>query len=251
MGIKKEWFEDERFWESFAPIMFDEDRWAEVPAVADGALRLSGLEDAGNARILDLCCGMGRIANEFSRRGFAVTGVDITPSYLEAAKENAAYEGLDGRFILNDVRSFREPDAFDLAVNLYTSFGYFENPADDELFVRNACDSLKSGGVFIIETQGKELAVRDFVDNEWFERAGFTVLTEYFCVDSWAGLGHRWILIKDGKRLERSFVRRLYSAAELRYLFLEAGFSAVHTYGEWDGSPYDQDARMMITVGIK
>ncbi|MDR2111004.1 MAG: class I SAM-dependent methyltransferase, partial [Spirochaetaceae bacterium] len=188
---------------------------------------------------------------ELARRGFLVTGVDITGAYLKTARDDAAYENLGLELIRSDVRSFKRPGAFDAAINLYISFGYFEDPADDRLLARNARDSLKDGGAFIIETLGKEIAVRDFVRAEWFERAGYTVLTEYAPADSWAGLTNRWILLKEGKRIERTFTQRLYAASELRALLLDTGFSSVELYGDWDESPYDIRARTLIAVGRK
>jgi SAM-dependent methyltransferase len=254
---KPEWFKDIHFWERYGPIMFDRKRWDEVPVVADGVTRLAKLDLYGQAappgtpRVLDLCCGFGRIALELARRGFSVTGVDITETYLQTGADDAAYENLEVEFVMQDVRAFKRPGHFDLAVNLYISFGYFEDPADDLLFAKNACESLKPGGSFIIETLGKEIAVRDFVEAEWFERAGYTALTEYTPVDSWAGLKNRWIIIKDERRIEKVFTQRLYSAAELRRLLLDAGFAAVEIYGNWDETPYDQRAEALIVVGRK
>jgi SAM-dependent methyltransferase len=261
MKDQDEWFRDERFWEIYAPIMFDDKRWAEVPRVADGITRLGrlklyGLEQGkveGKApQAVDLCCGFGRISLELARRGFGVTGVDLNPLYLKTAREDSSYEGLQTEFILEDVRSFKRAAAFDLAVNLYISFGYFEDPRDDLLFARNAFESLKEGGCFIIETLGKEMAVRDFVEAEWFERAGYTVLTEYEALDSWTSLQNRWILIdKAGKRVERVFTQRLYAASELRALLFEVGFSGVELYGSWEEDPYDRRAESLIAVGRK
>jgi SAM-dependent methyltransferase len=257
-----EWFKDIHFWERYGPIMFDRKRWDEVPKVADSVTRLARLNlydrapeplqaPAQAPRVLDLCCGFGRIALELARRGFSVTGVDITQTYLQTGADDAAYENLEVEFVLQDVRVFKRPDSFDLAVNLYISFGYFADPADDLLFAKNAYESLKEGGRCIIDTLGKEIAVRDFVEDEWFERAGHTVLTEYTPVDSWGGLQNRWIIIKDGRRVEKVFVQRLYSAAELRRLLFDAGFRAVEIYGNWDEAPYDQHAEALIAVGRK
>jgi SAM-dependent methyltransferase len=200
---------------------------------------------------LDLCCGFGRITAELARRGFSACGVDITEAYLNAAREDAVYENLAIEYVKADARSFIRPDFFDAAVNLYISFGYFENPEDDFTMVRNVYESLKAGGAFIIETLGKEIAVRDFVEAEWFEKAGFTVLTEYAPHDSWAGLTNRWILIKDGQRIERKFTQRLYSGVELRSLLYRAGFSSVEIFGDWDESAYDHHADKLIAVGRK
>jgi SAM-dependent methyltransferase len=253
---KPEWFKDIHFWELYGPVMFDRKRWDEVPQVADGVTRLAQFDLYGHSperclKVLDLCCGFGRIALELARRGLSVTGVDITQPYLQTGADDAAYENLEVEFVLQDVRAFKRPGAFDLAVNLYISFGYFEDPGDDLLFAKNACESLKEGGSFIIETLGKEMAVRDFVEAEWFERAGCTVLTEYAPVDSWAGLKNRWIIIQGERRIEKVFTQRLYSASELRRLLLDAGFKAVEIYGNWDEAPYDQKAEALIAVGRK
>jgi SAM-dependent methyltransferase len=256
----KEWFYDKDFWEQYAPIIFDDKRMTEIPLVADGVTRLARLdlyrtETAASAPpgVLDLCCGFGRITLELARRGFSPVGVDITEAYLETARNDAAHESLDIEFVRADVRSFKRPSVFDLAVNLYISFGYFDNPEDDRLMAQNVCDSLKDGGAFIIETLGKEIAVRDFVEAEWFERAGFMVLTEYAPLDSWSLLKNRWILIdkKDGRRIEKTFTQRLYAASELRRLLFDAGFSKVELYGGWDESPYDHRAGALIAVGRK
>ncbi|MDR3333429.1 MAG: class I SAM-dependent methyltransferase [Treponema sp.] len=257
MAYKQEWFNDEQFWEHFAPIIFDTKCWAEVPVVADGVTRLSNLHlyDAPRPeaapRVLDLCCGFGRISLELARRGFTVTGVDITESYLQTAREDAAYEQLSIELIRADARSFIRPCFFDVVTNLYISFGYFEHPQDDRLMVRNVFESLKPGATFIIETLGKEIAVRDFVEREWFTRGGFMVLTEYTPLDSWGSIKNRWILINDETRIERTFTQRLYAASELRSLLLETGFGAVELYGDWDESPYDNRAAMLIAVARK
>jgi SAM-dependent methyltransferase len=276
---KKEWFNDEHFWKAYAPIMFDEFRWAELPLAADGVTRLArldlyGVTEAAETaeatkttkiteiiepaarspaapRLLDLCCGFGRMTLELAGRGFACTGVDITQGYLDTAREDAAAENLDIEFIKADIRDFVRPGFFDLAINLYISFGYFADPQEDKRVLKNAYDSLKSGGALIIETLGKEIAVRDFVRSEWFRRAGYIVLTEYAPVDSWTSLWNRWTLLKDGERIEKEFTQRLYSAGELRALLLEAGFSQVEIYGGWNESPYDETAEKLILVGRK
>jgi SAM-dependent methyltransferase len=242
----KSWFEEESFWLDFAPVMFDEARWAEVPAVVDRILALCPLPPG--AKVLDACCGVGRHSIEFASRGFHVTGVDITPSYLEAARESSSSADLACEFELADMREFRRPSSFDLCVNLFTSFGYFEDPSDDRLMLENIRASLKPGGFFVLDTLGKEVAVRDFKEGEWFEKAGATVMTEYSVAGAWEGIENRWILIKGGARREYRFTQRLYSAVELRELLLSTGFTKVSVYGDMGGAPYDQNADNLVIV---
>jgi len=260
------WYQDTEFWERFSPIMFDDAHWAEVPAVVDGITRLSclnlysensNLKLKSPPKILDLCCGFGRISAQLARSGFSVTGVDTTESFLATAREEAEYEKLKIEYINADAREFVRPDFFDSVVNLYISFGYFSDQKDDLKVLHNVYESLKNGGSFIIETLGKEISARDFVEAEWFEREGYTMLTEYEPLDSWTFLKNRWILLKDStcgessKRLEKTFIQRLYSASELRALLLQAGFAKVEIYGNWDESSYDHRAAKLIAVAKK
>ncbi len=241
-----EWFEDPEFWNVFAPLMFDEKRWAETPGVVDAVERLARIVP-GDA-VLDACCGPGRHSLEFALRGYRVTGVDLMDSYLEAARESARDEDADIEFLRADMRKFRRPGAFDLAVNLFNSFGYFADPAQDLDMLRNIRASLRPGGRFVLEMLGKETAVRDFTEGEWFERNGWTVLTEYSAVGAWEGLRNRWVLIRGAERIERTFVQRLYSGTEMAALLTRAGFGEVRILGSLDGAPYDRKAESLVAL---
>jgi SAM-dependent methyltransferase len=240
-----EWFEDEDFWTAYAPIMFDEARWAEVPAVVDGIERLVG--PAPGAAVLDACCGPGRHSLELASRGYRVTGIDITEAYLEAARESAAGSA---RFLRADIRDFAAEEPFDLAINLYTSFGYFADPEEDLKALGRLRAALRPGGALVLETTGKETAARDFTAGESFERGGWEIRTEFSVVGAWEGLLNRLILSRGGETVDRSFVIRLYSGTELRAALLDAGFSAARILGGIDGSPYDQAASSLVALAI-
>ncbi len=108
------------FWEAAEPLWLNERRRVGAPAEIDRLLAL--LEVPSGAAVLDLCCGPGRHAIELARRGQRVTGVDMTPSYLEAAAKAATAEGLDIELVEGDMRTFERPLAFDLVLNLGRSF---------------------------------------------------------------------------------------------------------------------------------
>lgn len=248
---KQEWFENENFWNNYAPIMFDSKRWAEAPAVAEAVCRIAGLSKG--AKILDAGCGLGRISVELALRGLEVTGVDLIQSELEAAAETAADENVDLELIRADLRTFKSDKKFDCAVNLYTSFGYCDTIEEDAQILKSIFDSLRSGGYFILENLSRETAIMNFTEGEWFERAGKTVLTEFEVVGAWEGLRSRWILIdnKTGGRIVHEFVQRLYSAVELKRILLGIGFKSVEIYGNYDFSPYNQNAKTMVIVARK
>src|SRR5689334_4942622 len=130
-----QWHENDEFWEFFRANLFSRERVERAPAEVDGVIRL--LDANPGARILDLCCGVGRHSLELARRGFVVTGVDRTAAYLERARHRAEQESLAVELVQSDMREFARPDAFDGAINLFTSFGYFENLADDLKVAQN------------------------------------------------------------------------------------------------------------------
>ena len=76
------------------------------------------LELKGNERILDLACGFGRHSLEFARRGYEVTGVDITPAYIRYAAKQAGKEKLNAAFICRDIRDISFENVFDVVVNM-------------------------------------------------------------------------------------------------------------------------------------
>ena len=99
--------------------------------------------------------------------------------------DSAQDENVDIELIHGDLRKFVRPEAFDAAISIYTSFGYCKTVEEDALIIRNIAQSLKKGGCFILEMVGREIAVRDFTAGEWFERAGYTVLTDFAVEGAW------------------------------------------------------------------
>lgn len=248
---KTEWFEKEDFWNNYGPIMFDAARWAEAPTVADSVCKIAGLSKG--AKILDAGCGPGRIAVELASKGLEVTGVDLIQSELDAAAETASAEGVDLELIKADLRTFKTEKKYDCAINLYTSFGYCDTIEEDVQILKSIFDAVRESGFFILENISREIAIKDFTEGEWFERAGKTVLTDFSVVGAWEGLRSRWILIdnKTGERIEHEFIQRLYSAIELKRVMIGIGFKSVEIYGDFDFSPYNQNARTMVIVARK
>jgi SAM-dependent methyltransferase len=243
------WYEDDSFWEAWGPVMFSPVRIENAKVEVDKIINLLELEPG--ARVLDLCCGIGRHSLELARRGFKVTGVDLTRSYLKRVTAQAAEESLEAEFIREDMRRFLRPGAFDAVLSMFTSFGYFEDPDDDRKVVENVYQSLSPGGVFIIETRGKETLARAFQERGWNERDGVIWLEERRVSRNWSWMWNRWIMFKGSERIEHEISHRLYAATELTALLTGCGFSRAEAYGDLDGSPYDHKAQRLIVVGGK
>lgn len=237
------------FWEPMETIMFSKRRLSPTGIDVDNIITLLGMKP--RMRVLDLCCGIGRYSLEFARRGFRVTGVDLTQYYLEKASKQAESEGLEVEFIQSDMRSFHQPDTFDVIVNLDSSFGFFEDPAEDRRVLKNMYRSLKTGGRFLQQMKGKETIAREFRERDWYEEGDRIVVKERVIKQDWGFIDLRWIIFDGVKRDEKSITMRLYSAVELSSLLNESGFSGVKVYGNLSGSPYDHRAECLVTAGSK
>jgi len=249
MRTRKAWHEQDFFWKTVYPILFSKHRLSDAPGEVDRIVSL--LEITPGATVLDLCCGVGRHSLELARRGFNVTGVDRTRFYLEKASKKAEEEGLRVEFLQDDMRKFCRPDAFDAVLNLYTSFGYFEDPKEDQQVIENVYRTLKSGGVLLMEMMGKEILARIFLKRNWYEEEGMIVLEERKLSKNWSWIDNRWILIKGNNRTEFKVSHRLYSATELTALLGGCGFTGIEVYGDLDGSPYDHTAKRLVAVARK
>jgi SAM-dependent methyltransferase len=246
------WYDQDNFWETFRPTLFSEQRWGAAPTEVDHLLALLNLES--DAPVLDLCCGPGRHSLELARRGFHVTGVDRTASYLEAARQQASAEGLEVEFVQEDMRRFVRPGAFDAAINLFTSFGYFEDPAQDLQVAKNLYTSLKPGGKLVIEMMGKEVLARIFQPRDWFwldEEEGVIMLEERKLSQGWGWIESTWTLLRSSERQTHTVSHRLYAGTELAALLRQAGFSSVELFGGLEGVLYDQRARRLVALAEK
>jgi SAM-dependent methyltransferase len=245
----KTWYEDDAFWDTWASFLFSQDRWENAPEEVANLTSLMKIRPG--ALVLDLCCGPGRHSLELARRGYSVVGVDRTRKYLQKARRLAKKEGLKIEFVQEDMKSFCRTDTFDAAVNLFTSFGFFEDPKDDERVARNVYRSLKDGGVFLIDVIGKERLARIFQERDWYEIDGAIMLEERKITKNWGWLENRWIMLKAGKAEEFKLSLRPYSAVELSTLLSGCGFAAIEVYGDLAGAPYDHEAKRLVVVARK
>jgi SAM-dependent methyltransferase len=247
-----DWFDNDTLWECLEGFLFSQFRSFDT-AVREAEQILALVHPPQHAAVLDLCCGPGRNALELARRGFRVTGVDRTPRYIEAARAAAGREGLTLEFVQEDMRRFQRPAAFALALNLFSSFGYFTEAEEDRKVLRNLHASLMPGGTVLLEMAGKEPLARDFQPRTWHRHAERDeyLLEERIVREGWSVIENHWIWIHGAEQKVFTWHIRLYSGAELAGLLTEAGFSTVQLYGSLSGAPYDQTAQRLIAVATK
>jgi SAM-dependent methyltransferase len=246
------WFDNDTFWERLEGFLFSQFRSNEI-TVREAEQILTLVQPPQGAAVLDLCCGPGRHSLESARRGFRVTGVDRTARYLETARAAATREGLTVEFVQEDMRHFHRPAAFDLALNLFSSFGYFEDEVENLRVLRQLHEALKPGGQVLLEMAGKEPLARTFQPRTWHRHAERDeyLLEERIIRDGWRRMENHWIWMRGPEQQVFTWQIRLYSGAELTDLLAEAGFAGVQLYGSLAGTPYDQTAQRLVAVASK
>lgn len=249
MNDQDSWHSRDVFWNLFEPVLFNQQRQLNAKEEVEKITKLLQIEERD--RILDLCCGIGRHSLELSRRGFDVFGVDRTAAFIDKARLEAEKSGLDAEFVVGDMREYYAPNNFDIVMNLFGSFGYFEDPEDDRKVVELMYSSLRAGGKFLIETMGKEILAREFQERHWTEEGDLLILSEKKVSQNWSRIETRWILIRGTERIEHQVSVRSYSAVELASLLYDCGFPEVRVYGNLDGAEYDQAAQRLVVVGCK
>ncbi len=243
-----EWFHDESFWEQTYPFMFPEWRFASAERDVEQMLALVRLN---GTRALDLCCGPGRHTIELAKRGFSVTAVDRSAFLMEKAKQQASEADVTVEWVIEDMRSFVRPDTYDLALSMFTSFGYFDD--DENLSVlRHLRQNLKPGGTLLVDLLGKEQIAKTFKPESVQELHDGSVFVERReILDDWTKIRNEWILIQNRQATFYHFQLTMFSGRELRDLLHEAGFPTVNLYGGLDGRPYDVDAKRLVAVATK
>lgn len=121
------------------------------------------LKLAPHSFLLDLACGKGRHSIYFAKNGFNVTGLDLSKQSIQYAQQ---FENDSLSFFTHDMRQPFRVNYFDAVMNLFTSFGYFENEKDNLKTVQSAAASLKPGGVMVIDFMNSTKVLHDLIPKE-------------------------------------------------------------------------------------
>ncbi len=243
-----EWFEDEEFWRVSFEQMFPAWRWEQAPTEA---AQIASLARLAEGRVLDLCCGPGRHSCALAQAGFEVTGVDRTPYLLEFARRQAAERGLAIDFVEADMRTFDVGQGFDLAVNLFTSFGYIEDYEENTRVLSRIHACLRPGGRLVIDVRSKDglgatppPARFSKTEDGYFAQLGALE-------DDATRLRTTWFYLHDGRYQKYELVHYLYSGEELLRLLNTAGYRAVELFADFEGSAYTPTSQRLVAVATR
>ncbi|HAN03890.1 MAG: hypothetical protein A2X29_05620 [Elusimicrobia bacterium GWA2_64_40] len=220
-----------------------------APSEAAFVLKQLGLEKG--AALLDLCCGPGRHAVEFARRGLAVTGYDFSAEYLREAAARAKKKKVALRLLRGDMRRLAWRGEFDAVVNLFTSFGYFLKFSDDLKTLKGAARALKPGGRFLIDVINGDFIRTRYTPRDWHDLGDHYLLEEREAARG--GIFNEWTRIdkKTGKIQRKTFFNRLYGRAEMTAALRKAGLAPLKFWGGFKGEPHSEESVRLICLAKK
>jgi SAM-dependent methyltransferase len=150
------------------------------------------------------------------------------------------------------MRQFIRAESFDLAINMYTSFGYFDDKNEDIAVLKNVIDSLRPGGKFLMELASKEWLAKVYqpTTSEETEDGGL-LIQRHEIIDDWSRIRNEWIVVKDGRAITFQFHHTIYSAQELKDRLDQVGFKNVHAFGDLSGGAYDIESERLVVLAEK
>jgi len=116
-----------------------------------------------SSKLIDIACGKGRHATYFNKKGMNVVGVDLSPNSIASAKQNG---NNNLQFSVHDMRDVYKENYFDIATNLFTSFGYFKTNDDEQKAINAMAENLKSNGILIIDFMNAKKVIANLVASE-------------------------------------------------------------------------------------
>jgi cyclopropane fatty-acyl-phospholipid synthase-like methyltransferase len=209
-------------------------------------LILKNVELTQGAKVIDLGCGSGRHSILFARKCFDVTGVDLSENLLKVAERSAKNENLNIKFVKADLRHFDMEQQYDIAVNLFTSFGYFDTDEENFSVFRTANRLLRKGGYFVFDYLNRTYLEKNLV------RESKKVKSHENIIQKRRIEGDRVVkdIIIQYNGTSKTFFEsvKMYRIGELRKAIEENGLAIKKTFGDFTGSDFNEENSSRLII---
>lgn len=226
-----EWFES-WFDSPYYHILYNNRDYSEAQHFIDNLMREGNYPLSHH--LLDLACGKGRHSIYLNSLGYRVTGLDLSQESINNALGHAN-ETL--QFRVHDMRNPLPEHELDLVLNLFTSFGYFENRSENEVVLKNVYHALRANGRLIIDFLNSEKVKNTMVKEEVVERGAIKfqihreLVTDFIC---------KYISFQDKGQIYTFQERvQLFSQAEFKEMLDSAGFVVKAVHGDYNLGKFD------------
>ena len=204
--------------------------------------------------VLDLACGTGRMTLELAKRGYDMTGIDLSPEMLDAARTLADEDGNDVLWLCQDMREFELYGTVDAAVCCLDSINHLTDDGDLERCLSLVHNYLIPDGIFIFDINGRFKFENIYADNTYtMEEDGAVCIWEND-YDPEQRLCDFYITLfeedKNGKydRYDDRQTERMYTIAEIKDALLATGMEFLGAYSDFDFTPATDDSERIYIV---
>ena len=176
------------------------------------------------SKILDVGCGLGVQTVELASRGYHMVGLDISPTMVARAYDEAEDRGLQIDFVRGDMREVTFEEPFDAMLCWGTTFGYFSEE-ENELTIRKFHDSIRPHGTLLLEVVNRDFMIGSQPNQVWFEVDSAVCMeeTDFDYATSRLRVKRR-VANHSGQQNDRLYSIRLYALHEICALLEQNGF---------------------------
>jgi SAM-dependent methyltransferase len=204
---------------------------------------------APDAHIIDVGCGRGRHARTFARRGYRVTGVDLSEEAIAEARTRTRAQDLDATFVQGDMREPLCEGCADGVVNLFTTFGYFDEDAENERALAAMAAALRPGGWFLQDFLNAPQVVDTLRPSDTRTVNGITIEQRRWVEDD--RINKEITLARNGRTETYRESVRLFTLDELKRMYENVGLTLQATYGNYDGAPHTPESPRLLLYARK
>ena len=230
---EKEWYKDWFNSPLYHKLYFERD---EKEAEAFIKKLIDHLQPEPGSLMLDVACGKGRHSKTLSSLGFDVSGIDISPDSIAYAKQ---FEKENLHFFVHDMRLPAWGNYFDYAFNFFTSFGYFKTRREHDDAIRTIANSIKKGGLFVIDYLNVHYAEEHLIHNETKQ-----IGTTLYDIHRWDDETHFYkkITVSDpllSKPIEYTEKVAKFSLGDFTDMLAFQHMQVQEVFGDYQFNPYD------------
>ncbi|WHF52344.1 class I SAM-dependent methyltransferase [Chryseobacterium gotjawalense] len=195
-------------------------------------LLINNLNIPKDSKIIDLACGKGRHSVFLNKMGYQVLGLDLSRQSIE---HNKQFENSDLKFEVHDMRAEIFPEISmekaDAVLNLFTSFGYFEDENDDRKVFQSISNVLKDDGYFVLDFLNAKWVENTLIKEDQTTKEGIDFTIKKKIEDQHV---IKDIFFKDKGKNYHFFEKvKLHTLEEINGYALEFGFERVQIFGDY------------------
>lgn len=210
------------------------------------SLILTNVNIPENASILDAACGAGRHSLILSKMGYDVTAFDLSKNLLNIGKENSKNTLVNVDFLCADIRNIYIKKSFNLVLNMFTSFGYFESDIENFLFFNNVKELLKKDGFLVLDYINSTYIRNNLVSESVNILDGKLISEKRKIIDDF--------VVKDIEIKYHGITKtfnesvKLYSFDKLTKMFEDIGFKIFKVFGNYKGETFSESESERLII---